>query len=71
MDIELTPEKLPDGDLKRISEQASKGNGIDTGSAIKLIRHILWQDENVELVRVRLDHYLDTAHGNPALISLH
>jgi len=71
MDIELTPEELPAPKIKQIAQRAAEAKGIDSADALALIRHLLWQDDQIELTRVRLDPFLDKANGNPALISLH
>jgi len=70
MDIELTPAELSAMELLQIADRAADGNGIDSGRALALLRHIQWQADEIEKIRVRLDPYLDQAHGSPA-ISLH
>lgn len=70
MDIELTPEKMDAARIDAAAQKAAQGKGIDSGVALALLRHVLWQDEEMERLRVRLDPYLDRAHGSPA-VSLH
>lgn len=71
MDIELIPEELSAPKIKEIAQRATRAEGIESGDALALVRHILWQADQIELTKVRLDPFLDKAHGNPALISLH
>lgn len=71
MDIELDPEELPAPKIADIAQRAAQGKGIDSAAALALLRHILFQADEIERTKVRLDPYLDKAHGNPALISLH
>ena len=70
MDIELTPAELSAPGLLQIASRAAEGNGIDSGAALALLRHIQWQADEIERIRVRLDPYLDQADESPA-ISLH
>lgn len=70
MDIELTPEELSAPEIRAVANRAAEGNGIDSGAALALLRHIQWQADENERIRVRLDPYLDQAHGSPA-VSLH
>jgi hypothetical protein len=70
MDIELTPAEISAMELLQIAEHAAEGHGIDSGAALALLRHIQWQADELEKARVRLDSYLDQAHGSPA-VSLH
>jgi hypothetical protein len=70
MDIELTPEELSASKIQQIATHTAEGNGIDSGAALALLRHILWLEDEREKTRVRLDPYLDQAHGSPA-VSLH
>jgi hypothetical protein len=70
MDIELTPAELSATEILQIANHAAKGGGIDSGAALALLRHIQWQADEIEKIRVRLDSYLDQTHGSPA-ISLH
>lgn len=69
MDIELTPKELSKEQittLARIAVNADSG-GVSTAGVISLLRHILWQEDENEKIRVRLDPYLDQARGSPAI----
>lgn len=70
MDIELAPKKLEAPDLQAIAKLAVEG-GLDIGSALALLRHVQWQDDEIERLRVRLDPYLDRVHGSPAEQPVH
>lgn len=71
MDIELTPKELSAPDLKAIAQRVADYGGIESSAAIALLRHIEWQADEIERTRVRLDSYLDKAHGSPAATPVH
>ncbi len=71
MDIELTPEELPAPAIQELAQRAALGMSLSSTDAIGLIRHVLFQADQIEHVKVRLDPYLDEASGSPATVPVH
>jgi hypothetical protein len=71
MDIETEEsedeaQELPAAEIAAIARMAKEFNRINGKDALALLRHIQWQADQHELVKVRLDAYLDKTHGSPA-----
>lgn len=64
-------QECPAAEITAIARRAEDFYRIDRRDASALLRHIQWQADEIERLKVRLDPYLDKTQGNPAAIPVH
>lgn len=65
------PKELPAPEIAQIERLAKEFNRVDSTYVQALLLHAQWQADEIERLKVRLDPYLDRAHGSPATVPVH
>lgn len=70
-DDEEEPKELPAPEIAQIEIWAKEYDRVDSAHVRALLLHAQWQADEIERLKVRLDPYLDRAHGSPATVPVH